>query len=124
MLHYLFLFAGVTASAANITLQGSFTEDDGIQLFDIVVAPSGSLDVRTYGYAGGATSTGAVVPRGGFDPVLTLFDSAGNFIADNDDGVGVGIDPITGQASDARITRNLAAGNYIVALTPYDNFSG
>ncbi len=113
----------LAAFAASITLQGQFTLDDNVQLFDLVVAQTGSVDIRTYGYAGGSTTTGAVVPRGGFDPVLTLFDSAGAFLADNDEGVGVPVDSVTGEASDARITTTLTAGSYIAALTQFDNFS-
>ena len=81
------------------------------------------VDIRSYGYAGGTTSTGTVVPRGGFDTILTLFSASGVFIDDNDDGAGAAVDPTTGQAADARITANLAAGSYILALTQYDNFS-
>jgi hypothetical protein len=109
--------------ASNITLQGLFTLDDNVQLFDVVVSTPGSVDIRTYSYAGGLTSTGRVVPSGGFDPVLTLFDSAGIFLADNDEGAGVASDPNTGEAFDARITTNLTPGSYIVALTQFDNFA-
>ena len=54
---------------------------------------------------------------------LTLFSASGVFIDDNDDGAGAAVDPVTGVAGDARITANLAAGSYILALTQYDNFS-
>jgi hypothetical protein len=109
--------------AANITLQGNFTADDNIQLFSVSIAAPAAVDIRSYGYAGGTTSTGAVVPRGGFDTILTLFNASGVFIDDNDDGAGVAVDPATGLTGDARITANLATGSYIVALTQYDNFS-
>jgi hypothetical protein len=112
-----------TARASNITLQGLFTLDDDVQLFHMIVAAAGRVDVRTYSYAGGTTSTGTVVPRGGFDPILTLFDSAGTGPADNDEGSGVATDPATGKAFDARITMTLAPGSYIVALTQFDNFA-
>lgn len=126
----LFVFAAValiatpqTAQASNITLQGLFTHDDNVQLFNLTIAAAGTVDIRSYGYAGGTASTGTVVPSGGFDTILTLFDGSGTFLADNDDGAGAAIDPATGLAADARITTNLAAGSYIVALTQYDNFS-
>ena len=113
----------VISRAANITLQGNFTADDNIQLFSISIAAPAAVDIRSYGYAGGTASTGTVVPRGGFDTILTLFSASGVFIDDNDDGAGVAVDPATGLAADARITANLAAGSYILALTQYDNFS-
>src|SRR5882757_8290637 len=109
--------------AASITLQGNFTADDNIQLFSISIAAPAAVDIRSYGYAGGTTSTGTIVPRGGFDTILTLFSAAGVFIDDNDDGAGAASDPTTGLANDAQITANLAAGSYILALTQYDNFS-
>lgn len=111
------------ASATDLTLQGSFTVDDQVQLFDMTVATPGSVDIRSYGYAGGTTSTGRLVPAGGLDTTLTLFSSAGAFLSENDDGTGVATDPLTGQAFDARITASLLPGNYIVALTQYDNFA-
>ena len=111
------------ARAANITLQGTIATDDAVQLFNLTVATAGSVDIRSYGYAGGTTSTGTVVPRGGFDTILTLFNASGAFIDDNDEGAGVATDPATGLAADARLTENLTSGNYIVALTQYDNFS-
>lgn len=111
------------ANADNFTLQGSFTQDDQVQLFDLVITTQGTVDLRSFGYAGGTTSTGAIVPRGGFDTILTLFDGAGTFIVDNDEGTGVAVDPLTMQAFDARITQTLLPGSYIVALTQYDNFA-
>jgi hypothetical protein len=117
------VLAPTALQASNITLQGLFTRDDDVQLFDVVIATTGTVDLRTYTYAGGTTSTGTVVPRGGFDPILTLFDSAGILVNDNDEGSGAATDPATGEAFDARITRTLTAGSYIVALTQYDNFA-
>ena len=111
------------ARAASVTLQGTIGTDDAIQLFNVTVATAGVVDIRSYGYAGGTASTGTVVSRGGFDTILTLFDSAGVFLTDNDDGAGTATDPLTGLAADARITTNLAGGSYILALTQYDNFS-
>ena len=113
----------VICRATNITLQGNFTADDNVQLFSVALATPAAVDFRSYGYAGGTTSTGTVVPTGGFDTVLSLFSGSGVFIEDNDDGSGVRTDPATGLAGDARITANLATGSYIVALTQYDNFS-
>lgn len=109
--------------AVSITLQGSFTQDDQVALFDVVVNPSSFVDIRSYGYAGGTTSTGILIPQGGFDPVLTLFSSSGDFIAENDEGAGALADLTTGQAWDPRLQGNLTAGTYVIALTQYGNFS-
>ncbi len=113
----------VIGRASNITLQGNFAADDNVQLFSVSLLAPAAIDIHSYGYAGGTTSTGTTVPAGGFDSVLTLFSSSGVFIEDNDDGAGAATDPATGVAGDARITANLATGTYILALTQYDNFS-
>jgi PEP-CTERM motif len=112
-----------TCRASNLTLQGSFTVDDNVQLFSVSVAAPATVDIRSYGYAGGKTSTGTTVLAGGLDTILTLFDASGVFIDDNDDGASVPADPTTGLIGDARLTETLAPGNYIAALTQYDNFS-
>ena len=109
--------------ASNVTLQGNFTADDNVQLFSVALGAPAAIDFRSYGYAGGTPSNGSTVPAGGFDTILTLFSASGSFIEDNDDGAGAPIDPATGIAGDARITANLAAGGYILAITEYDNFS-
>jgi hypothetical protein len=117
------LVSAPAARGSNITLQGTIGIDDAVQLFNVAVATAGSVDIRSYGYAGGTTSADTVVQAGGFDTILTLFSASGVFIEDNDDGAGVAADPATGLTGDARITANLTAGNYLVALTQYDNFS-
>jgi hypothetical protein len=112
--------------AAAITLQGSFSEDDQVQLFDITVPfqpiPE-VVDVRAFGYGGGTTTSGVMVPRGGFDNILSLFDALGGFLFDNDDGLDAAVDPTTGLAADARLIFALPPGSYIVALTQFDNFA-
>jgi hypothetical protein len=109
-----FAILPITGRASNITLQGNFTADDNAQLFSVFLAAPSRVDVRSFGYAGGTTSTGMVVPAGGFDTVLTLFSSSGVFISDNDDGLGVATDPATGLTGDAR----LAAGHCEMFASP------
>jgi hypothetical protein len=116
-------FAPASLQAASITLTGTFAQDDTVQVFDVVVATGGTVDFRSYGYGGGSTATGQTVAAGGFDTVLTLFSSTGAFLTENDDGTDVAPDPLTEQAFDARITTNLLPGQYILALTQYDNFA-
>ena len=129
------LFLGVALGAAllsepawgaTITLSGAINTDDAVQLFDVTVAAPTTVDLRSYGYAGGVIPDDSgitVVPSGGFDTVLTLFSASGSFVSENDDGAGVATDPSTGLAADARVTANLTAGSYILALTQYDNFA-
>src|SRR6185437_5725742 len=95
----LFLAMGLTTAllskpmwAANITLQGVTGADDAVEQFNVTVDATGPVDIHSYGYAGGTTSTGTVVPRGGFDTILTLFSASGVFIDENDDGAGAAVD--------------------------------
>lgn len=113
----------LVSRASNFTLPGIFTADDNVQLFSVSLTAPAAVDFRTYAYGGGTTSTATVIAPGGFDTILTLFSASGVFIDANDDGMGANVDRSTGMAGDARITANLAAGSYILALTQYDNFS-
>ena len=116
---------GAPAQAANITIGGVISTDDAVQLFDLTVADPAIVDLRSYGYAGGVIHDDSgitVVPSGGFDTILTLFSASGVLLNENDDGIGVPVDPRTGLAADARITMPLATGNYIVAVSQFDNF--
>jgi hypothetical protein len=92
------------ASAGIITFEGSFTADDQVQLFYYSVQTTGEVTVSTTSFAGG-----------GFSPILTLFDSTGAYLFDEDG---------YGSNSDAIMSWNSVAGaQYIIALTQYDNYA-
>jgi hypothetical protein len=112
------------AHATEFSFTGSFSSDDEVMLFPFMVSVPSSVTMRTLSYAGGTNSAGMVILDGGFDPILTLFDSLGAFIADNDDGFppDVGIDPVTLEAHDSFLVLLLAPGDYTLALTQFDNF--
>jgi hypothetical protein len=112
------------AIAADFSFRGNFTRDDNVQLFNFTVGSSSTVTLRTLSYAGGTQADGTVVTNGGFDPILALFDSSGNFIDNNDDGDSseVPADPITERFFDTYLQVVLGAGNYTVAVSQYDNF--
>lgn len=128
------------ASAAPITLSfaGYFQADNGLALYNFTTIAPSTVTFISFGYAGGTQANGNLVPAGGFDPILSLFDGAGALLGYNDDpsydsdNVGgatpcaadsVGIDPVTVLELDAcMVFADLAAGSYQVALTQYDNF--
>ena len=115
--------AGSLATATDFSFSGSLAADDSIQLFRFTLAATDTLTLRTYSYAGGVNQAGNIISGGGFDPILSLFDSAGALINENDDGHShVPADPVTGQQWDSYLTTTLAAGTYTVSLTQYDNF--
>ena len=122
-----FLASMGVAQAASFSFTGTFTQDDDVQLFSFVIGIPTTVTLLTYSYAGGTNAAGIVIPAGGFDPILSLFDSLGTFIdEDNDDDDFVSpdvIDPTTGRAYRFVPPDTLAAGTYTVSLTQFDNFA-
>jgi len=113
------------AQAADFSFTGNFTPDDDVQLFNFVVGAPSNVTLRAWSYAGGVNAAGATIARGGFDTILALFDGAGTFLGQNDDG-GCGLvaaDSLTGRCWDTFLTQSLTAGNYTVAIMQYDNFA-
>jgi PEP-CTERM motif-containing protein len=112
------------AGAVDFSFTGSFVQDDNVQLFNFAVASSSTVTLRTWSYAGGTNAAGADIARGGFDPILALFDGAGVFIDENDDGPsGTVATDLSGAAFDTYLSVVLDAGAYTVSVTQYDNFA-
>lgn len=128
-LHALFLgsivaIIALPGRAATLTFEsfsGSLSSDDSVSLFDFSVDAPSRVGIKTLSYGGGPLADGTEISPGGFDPILTLFDSSNNRIAENDDRGGR-LDPITDSAYDSRIVRALDPGTYTVAVSQYDNF--
>ncbi len=112
-----------SAQAATMSFTGTFSADDSLASFDLTLTNSlTNITAQTFSYGGGTQADGNVVLPGGFDPILTLFDSNGNFLADSDDGMG-NIDPNTGEAFDAFLQFDgLTPGDYTVVVSQFDNF--
>jgi len=119
------LFSIGSANAADFSFTGNFTDNNEVQEFNFSVADPGSdVTLRTWSYAGGTNAAGAAIDRGGFDPVVTLFDSTGTLIDRNDDSSGnVARDQLTGFAWDSFLMHNLSTGNYTATLTQFSNFA-
>lgn len=113
------------ASAANFSFTGDFTYDNDVQQFHFSVGSLSSVSLRSWSYAGGVNAAGASIARGGFDPILALFDSTGAFIGEQDDAPcsAVDADAVTGECYDTFFTTDLAAGDYTVTIQQFDNFS-
>jgi hypothetical protein len=112
------------ASAANFSFQGSLTRDDQVQLFTFSVGSASTVTLRTWSYAGGVNAAGTTIARGGFDPILALFNSSGVLINENDDGgSNVPADSVTGANFDTYLQSMLNPGTYTVSVMQYDNFA-
>jgi hypothetical protein len=112
-------------SAADFSFTGTFSQDDSVQLLNFTVGATSTVTLRSWSYAGGTNAAGALIPQGGFDPILALFDSSGTFIDQNDDG-GCGVvaaDTVTGACYDTYLQSTLAPGTYTVSVMQYDNFA-
>jgi hypothetical protein len=113
-----------SANAADFSFTGNFGNDDEVQEFHFAVTePNAEVTLRTWSYAGGTNAAGTQIAGGGFDPIVTLFNSStGRFIVDNDDS-GLVIDPDTGNAWDSFLQSNLSEGNYTATITQYGSFA-
>lgn len=113
------------AQATNMSFTGNFTYDNDVQKFTFVVAADSNVTLRSWSYAGGVNAAGDLIARGGFDPILSLFDSSGIKIVEQDD-AGCGLvapDAVTGKCYDVNKNILLAAGDYTVSIQQYDNFT-
>lgn len=116
-------FVTGSVNAADFSFTGNFEHDDEVQEFNFTVtAPMSDVTLRTWSYAGGTNDAGAEIARGGFDPIVTLFDASGNLMGENDDS-GLVPDPAGGNAWDSLLTRNLSAGDYTATVTQYSSFA-
>ncbi len=113
------------AAPQDFSFTGTFNQDDNVQLFHFTAGGASTITLRTWSYAGGTNAAGQTIARGGFDPILALFDSTGAYINQNDDG-GCGLvaaDSVTGNCWDTFFSSSLAAGNYTVSIMEFDNFA-
>jgi hypothetical protein len=114
-----------SASATNISYTGQFAYDNDVQLFTFTVGALSTVGLRSYSYAGGVNAAGQTIARGGFDPIVELFNSAGQLIGQQDDSVcgKVGADAVTRQCWDINLVIQLAPGTYTASLQQYNNYS-
>lgn len=118
------MIAASLASAADFSFQGTLTRDDEVQLFTFSVDSTSTVTLRTWSYAGGVNAAGTTIARGGFDPILALFNNSGALINQNDDGLSnVPADSVTGENFDTYLRSTLNPGTYTVSVMQYDNFA-
>ena len=117
------LLSGASLSA-DFSFTGTLSDHNEVQLFNFTVGAPSTVTLRTWSYAGGVNAAGATILRGGFDPILALFDSAGALINQNDDGgASVPADAVTATHYDTFLQSSLAPGNYTVSVADYANFA-
>lgn len=145
------LGAATSAAASTFGFTGGFDVDNETQSFVFTVANDGDVvELRNWGYGGGTFAADSVngggagpvtISSGNFDARLSLFDSAGNFVAFNENtafvlgppaGTGVlnplAVDYVVGADIDTflafydpEMRLALDAGTYTLILSQYEN---
>lgn len=122
----LFLVLGSSslgAATVTTTYSGTFANQAQVLEETFTVTSSSTVTMFTTSYGGGANLNGTTASAGGFEPMITLYDSAGNYV------FGEAVtspmatkDPSTGLALDAYLLdSHVAAGSYIAVLTDWLN---
>ena len=117
--------AAVSAHATNFSFTGAFEHDNDVQAFNFTVTADSMVGLRSWSYAGGVNAAGTTIARGGFDPILALFDSSGKRVGEQDDAEcpNVAADAVTGECWDTYYNTALTAGSYTVTVQQFNNFS-
>jgi hypothetical protein len=110
----------------------SFTDGDYAQWAAVVepfhVGATSTMEAITFSYGGGTNGNGAVIPQGGFEPYLSLFDATGNFIASTFFGttcpVGANTNTLSGDCFDVSLDGGtLTPGDYQISISAFENLS-
>ncbi len=109
------------ANAVSTSFTGNLAHDNSLARVTFHVGTAGTVYLTSLGFAGGTNAVGSSIAAGGFDSVLSLYDSTGTAVDFNDDGATAVADS-TGHASDAGLSLWLTPGIYAVYLTQYSNF--
>jgi hypothetical protein len=118
------LVASLPVRATDMSVTGNLSDDNNVQFFSFPVFTESLVTIQTVSYAGGVTASGTIIPRGGFDPILGLFNSSGARLAVNDEYIGAPVDPVSGGAFDSQIQQTLTPGTYTVSISQFANFPG
>jgi hypothetical protein len=107
----------VPAQAADFDFSGTFENDNDVLLFNFTLDTDSSITLFSSSWA-----------NGGFDPILSLFDSAGNLIDQQDDGGYAGSTFSNGVSYDHGTwdfyyTPFLASDSYLASITQFSNFT-
>ena len=121
--------ATVTGCGPLCTLGPLNTDGEYAQYAAVVdtftVSTTTTMQAITYGFGGGTSLTGAAVAPGGLEPYLTLFDSAGDFLASTYGApCPAGGQTYNGACDDVALDGGtLGPGTYQIALSAYFNMS-
>jgi hypothetical protein len=122
-----------TAFADDFSFMGTFSYDTDVQFFTFTVLnPTPDVTLLTWSYGGGTNAAGDPIPSGGFEPVLSLFESDGTEMNPGTSGPCAGTplapDPVTGVCGDVYYPTSVSfpggewlPGTYTLAISLYSN---
>jgi hypothetical protein len=132
-------FSAGVAGAGSFSFVGTFSQDDQMEIF-YFSGPTVNTMIRTWGYAGGTNAAGSVIPEGGLDPFISVFDTsstagvltaASTLVDTNDNGPTcptnapncASVDLGSGNALDSVLVLNALnpGGSYALILTESNN---
>ena len=117
-----------SARAYDFDFSGTFATDNQIQLLNFTVPEGGrTITIFSSSWGNGVGPWGYLpYPYGGFDPMVTIWDSEGNFRASQDDGGRVGTKSVNGVSytyglDDIYLRIFLNTGDYTVSIAQSNN---
>ena len=124
--------ANFIACGDGCTLGASNTDADYAQYaavsYSFNVPVTAAVTITTFSYGGGVNGAGTVIPQSGFEPYLSLFDSAGYFLNSTYSGTtcptGAKTNTVLLGCYDVQLSAGiLAAGTYQIAISAFENLS-
>lgn len=108
--------ANAIATPTDLTFSGNFAKDNDVLIFNFSIDSDRQVGVVSSSWV-----------EGGFDPILSIFDSSGfkqtsQDDGHNTDGITVNGTPYATGVWDSYFFVDLLAGDYSAVITQYDNF--
>jgi hypothetical protein len=112
----LLLLGSPSLMANSFSFTGNFTNDADVQFFNFsIAADSTTVSINTLSLNGGTNRVGNIIAGGGFTPYFALFNQTdGAWVFDTGS-------KLLGAEASIFSYGTLLAGNYILALTQFDN---
>lgn len=112
--------------ALEFDFSGTFADDDDIVLMNFTVGMDSNITIFSSSWGNGIGPAG-YVEGGGFDPILAIWDSNGDLVAEQDDGGVVGSTLSNGVSYtygvwDSFFSTFIVAGSYTASIGQYNNF--
>ena len=114
------------SNAEYFSFRGKFKHENDVQLFTFTVEEESDFHAFTMSFSGGVQASGRVVPRGGFNPSLELFNEDGELLLHQIAADWVNTDPLYAAVglivhADSALEYHLTPGTYTLALMTSPN---